>query len=229
MPFEPPGLGPSVSPAAASPGPRFGDVVAADRLRAVSPVPQLFAESPQFLVQMRLEHRDRDVVDPGGSLVRCDLRERSVQSPFGVDLVNQAEPFASFDPLLRGLPTSALSKPSVRPRTVRSQGLSGTYSPCGHCHRLFFRRLGHRVSTSLHPLAPPELPGFFATMGALTPGRPALRLPGSMNTGFGIVQVSLLHVIEPSDHSVSNHLPSSRHVSGVSCCRLTGPHCCGRP
>jgi hypothetical protein len=38
------------------------------------------------------------------------------------------------------------------------------------------RKLGHNVSTFLHPLAPPALPGFHATMGALTPGRPALRL-----------------------------------------------------
>ena len=40
----------------------------------------------------------------------------------------------------------------------------------------FVRKLGHNVSTFLHPFAPPELPGFHATMGALTPGRPALRL-----------------------------------------------------
>ena len=39
------------------------------------------------------------------------------------------------------------------------------------------RCFGHHVSTSLHPFAPPALPGFFATMGALTPGRPALRFP----------------------------------------------------
>ena len=34
-----------------------------------------------------------------------------------------------------------------------------------------FRRVGHRVSTFLHPFAPPALPGFLATMGALTPAR----------------------------------------------------------
>jgi len=37
-----------------------------------------------------------------------------------------------------------------------------------------------------------------------------------MNTGFGIAQVSLRFVIESSDHSVSNHLPSSRRASGVA-------------
>jgi len=35
-----------------------------------------------------------------------------------------------------------------------------------------------------------------------------------MNTGFIPAQVSLRLVIETSDHSVSNHLPLSRHVSG---------------
>ena len=56
--------------------------------------------------------------------------------------------------------------------------LSGALSPYGYgqSHRGFFRRLELHVSTFLHPFAPPELPGFCATMGALTPGRPALRL-----------------------------------------------------
>ena len=50
-----------------------------------------------------------------------------------------------------------------------------------------------------------------------------------MNTGFGVIQVSLRFVIEPSDHSVSNHRLSSRRVSGVSYAGLTGPPCGGRP
>jgi hypothetical protein len=50
-----------------------------------------------------------------------------------------------------------------------------------------------------------------------------------MNTGFGVTQVSLRFVTESSDHSVSNHLPSSRHESGVCDVGLTGPHRCGRP
>ena len=37
-----------------------------------------------------------------------------------------------------------------------------------------------------------------------------------MNTSLGVAQVSLRFVIESSDHSVSNHLPLSRHVSGFS-------------
>jgi len=44
-----------------------------------------------------------------------------------------------------------------------------------------------------------------------------------MNTGLYGVQVSLLLVIGPSDHSVSNHTPSFRQVSGVFSAGLTGP------
>jgi len=51
---------------------------------------------------------------------------------------------------------------------------SGAVSRCGHYYRWVFRRLEPHVSTFLHPFAPPALPGFCATMGALTPGRPAL-------------------------------------------------------
>ena len=60
----------------------------------------------------------------------------------------------------------------------------------------------HNSSTFLRPLAPPALPGFFATMGALTPVRPAYHRPC---TG----QVSLVHMARPSLHSVTNHLTRS--------------------
>jgi hypothetical protein len=50
-----------------------------------------------------------------------------------------------------------------------------------------------------------------------------------MNTGFGVIQVSLRFVIESSNHSVSNHLPSSQRFSGFFYVRLTGPRCRGHP
>jgi len=59
---------------------------------------------------------------------------------------------------------------------VWARGFSSVDSPEGTTTGLV-RCLGHCVSTFLHPLAPPELPGFLATMGAVTPGRLALRLP----------------------------------------------------
>jgi hypothetical protein len=51
----------------------------------------------------------------------------------------------------------------------------------------------------------------------------------SVNTGLIAAQVSLRFVIETSDHSVSSHLPSSRHISGFFIARLTGPRFRGRP
>ena len=50
-----------------------------------------------------------------------------------------------------------------------------------------------------------------------------------MNTGLVVAQVSLRFVAEPSDHSVSKHLPSSRRRSGVLYVGLTVPHGCGCP
>ena len=43
-----------------------------------------------------------------------------------------------------------------------------------------------------------------------------------MNTGFGVAQVSLRFVTESSDHSVSKHPPSSRHLSGFLVSGLPG-------
>ncbi len=42
-----------------------------------------------------------------------------------------------------------------------------------------------------------------------------------MNSGLS-VQVSLFHVVEPSDHSVSNHLLPSPELGSVLAPRLTG-------
>ena len=50
-----------------------------------------------------------------------------------------------------------------------------------------------------------------------------------MNTVLKAARVSLRFVTEPSDHSVSNHLPSPRRISGISCVGLTGPRRRGRP
>ena len=50
-----------------------------------------------------------------------------------------------------------------------------------------------------------------------------------MNTGFGVIQVSLRFVNESSDHSVSSHLPSSRSLLWGFHVGLTVPRCRGRP
>jgi hypothetical protein len=69
---------------------------------------------------------------------------------------------------------------SVSIRVVRSgdspcshpcQGTLRHSYPRGQCCRYRSAWIGLHVSTFLHPLAPPALPGFIATMGALTPAR----------------------------------------------------------
>jgi hypothetical protein len=71
-------------------------------------------------------------------------------------------------------------------RTGSGHGAGRTRSSAG---------FGHRVSIFLHPFAPPALPGFIATMGAVTPARRTACLrtghPASRN--------------RPSEPSVSNH------------------------
>ena len=65
----------------------------------------------------------------------------------------------------------------------------------------------HVTSTFLHPFAPPALPGFLATMGALTPGRSALRILIRDNElRPGIRPGLLVSCIKPSHRSASNHL-----------------------
>ena len=86
-------------------------------------------------------------------------------------------------------------------------GLSGAWSPYryGQSHRGFFPRLELHVSTFLHPFAPPALPGFDATMGALTPARRLFgSLSGAMNSAWARAGLSA-SCVGPSDRSVSNH------------------------
>jgi hypothetical protein len=87
-------------------------------------------------------------------------------------------------------------------------GRSGAMSPnprYGQYVGDYFRRLELHVSTSLHPFAPPALPGFVATMGALTPVRRLfVSLSGTMNSAWTRAGLSA-SCAWPSDHSASNH------------------------
>ena len=111
------------------------------------------------------------------------------------------------------------------PSRLWGRGLSGGVSPEGTAPG-FVRGLGHGVSTSLHPFAPPALPGFGATMGALTPARRLfVSLSGTMNTAGTRAGLSA-SCVRPSDHPVSNHptcpaialtrYPSASRASGSS-------------
>ena len=89
---------------------------------------------------------------------------------------DQAVPLTSLYPLLEGC-QHPLCPYRQFDQAPLAHELSGASHPFGYCLRLEFCQFEHCVSTFLHPLAPPELPGFSATMGAVTPGRLALRLP----------------------------------------------------
>jgi hypothetical protein len=92
---------------------------------------------------------------------------------------------------------------------VGARGLSDAVSPAGLSGGAlsfgFVRGLGHGASTFLHPFAPPELPGFDATMGALTPARRLfVPLSGALNSAWTRTGLSA-SCAWPSDHSASNH------------------------
>ena len=70
-------------------------------------------------------------------------------------------------------------------------------------------------STFLRPFAPRALPRFPATMNALTPARRLFGPHGRIMNTVLSTQVSLLRVIESSDHSISNHPSSSREFGPV--------------
>ena len=63
-------------------------------------------------------------------------------------------------------------RPAVRPALISVGTLSGgCCSLQGNTTGFFPHGTVRHVSTFLHPFAPPELPGFIATMSALTPAR----------------------------------------------------------
>ncbi len=72
---------------------------------------------------------------------------------------------------------------AVRP-VQDGRRLSGRCSRERHCGRLLVRSYGHSTFTFLRPFAPPALPGFFATMDALTPVRLVLGTRVTARGGF---------------------------------------------
>jgi hypothetical protein len=104
------------------------------------------------------------------------LRKGRLQSRRRKQLVNQAVPLASFDPHFEGHQHPCRPNRRFRPRPVtlkccRHWALSDAVSHLRHSRRFLSVNLSRHVSTFLHPFAPPELPGFFAHMSAVTPAR----------------------------------------------------------
>ena len=105
----------------------------------------------------------------------------------------------------RQQPCRSLRRFEPRHVCVGRSGVVSPYARYGQSDRGFFRRLELHVSTFLHPFAPPALPGFDATMGALTPARRLfVSLSGTMNSAWTRAGLSA-SCAWPSNHSASNH------------------------
>ena len=100
--------------------------------------------------------------------------KQSASGKVDVGPANQAEPLASFHPRFEGRQHAVRPDARFRPDPT-GLGFSDLFSRKRHSRRLEFRSSVHSTSTFLRPFAPPELPGFHATMDALTPARRALR------------------------------------------------------
>jgi len=116
-------------------------------------------------------------------------------------MVNQRVPFPSSHSLFESRQHGVCPDAWIHPRP-EGRRFSGRHSRKRHFGRWSFLGSGHSSSTSLHPFAPPELPGFNATMNALTSVRWALRTRVSdcsalrhMNSHWDSEQLSLVHVL----------------------------------
>jgi hypothetical protein len=106
--------------------------------------------------------------------VQQPMREARVTSPRVVPRVKG-----------RQQPCRPLRRYEPRHVCVDRSGALSPYARYEQSVRVYFRRLELHVSTFLHPFAPPALPGFLATMGALTPARRLfVPLLGAMNSAW---------------------------------------------
>jgi hypothetical protein len=229
---------------------RLGNIVPSDALRPVPSGSQLIAQAPQIGVQFLRVAFDRDMIHPGGSPVGRHLREGRPQRRFEMELVDQTVPLAAFDPLFEGRQHPCRPNRRFGPRPVTGQArrdVSGARSRLRHSCRFLSIAFGHHVSTFLHPFAPPALPGFIATMSALTPARRRDSKARSAPCGGRYLKVPSplaprrsprFTRPNPSGPSVSNHLaapmtalspnPSASWASCVCAHRPGLPLCIAR-
>ncbi len=208
--------------------PRLGDVVAADRLRAVVPASQFFAESSSgSSSRSPLEPRASSHDRPRPLLVGGDFTERRPQGPLGIDLVDQAEPLASLDPLVRGPSTSARPDrrfdPAQRPRVSPSRLALRILPPVG------FPSLW---TSRLHLPAPLRSPGITRLPRYYGCSDSWARLFGSYVHEHRLYQPPRSPcVLSPNLPIIPSPTTFRRPgaVSGFCCVGLTGPPRCGRP
>lgn len=160
-------------------GAGLGDVDATNRLRLISALLQLIRDFPERIGEPSLELGDRHVIDPGGTFLRGDLLEGRPQIAVREYLVKESKPFASFYSLFKSRQHTHVPGRRFDPAPARGD-LSDLLSRW-HYRRFVLRRSGHVASIFLESFAPPELPGFNATMTPLTPAGRVLRITGIVN------------------------------------------------
>jgi len=131
------------------------------------------------------------------------------------DVINQTEPNSSFHPFFQGLQHTFRPYRTFHPTPTIRAGFSRLFSLFRHCRRFLIIRHGRYLSTSLRPFTPQALPCFHATIDALTPIRPVLRLSMQNERRPYNGQVSLVHMTRTSLHSVTKHL--TRPITAFRC------------
>src|SRR5262249_42615363 len=164
-----------------------------------------FPQDSQVFVRSVEERFDVDVVNPSRPLVGRDFRQGRVEVGTGVDLVDKTEPNTTFDPPFEGRQHAIGPDRGFRPGP-RAHSVSDLFS-IWHWRRSWFHRSFPHTSTFLHPLAPPALPGFDATMGALTPG-------GTREPGFAPVGSLLSARRRPQARTASLASPTATKIPG---------------
>jgi hypothetical protein len=185
---------------------RFVDVEPTYRSRTVRACAQFRFKPGQVCFQSLLELFLTLVVRAHCALFAADA-EPSGKKHFGtVYLFYQTEPNTSFHPHPEGVQHAIGPYRAFHPGPW-TLDFSCLFSPCGHCRRFDFAHYLLHAFTFLRPLALRALPRFLATMDALTFARSVLRLLIRQNERRpSNGQVSLVHMAQPSMHSVTKHL-----------------------
>jgi len=146
-------------------------------LGLIRPLPKLLREVFQVRLDLSFVLLDGDLVHARRAFVPRGVAPRRPEVRRPMHLIDQAEPYASFDSVFQSLQHPVRPDRRLGPRPAGSS-LAGRWvrsalcSPHGHWRRLCLHRPVLSVSTFLRALAPRELPRFIATTHALTPARP---------------------------------------------------------
>ena len=193
------------------------NICSANRSRSIGSRAQSFGKPRDLFHKVFFEVFDTLMIRAGTTSVALDRHPCGGKGRRPLDLIDQAEPYASLHPLSEGLQHAFRPHMAFHPPPIFGDGFSRLPSPFGHYHGLRFVLCSLHSSTFLHPFAPRALPRFHALMGALTPVQGALRTLHKRNEHPPRPeQVSLVNTARTSLHSVTNHLTRPAVASMLS-------------